>query len=292
MVARRTRKWEKELSYEQKHKALVDAIITSHNVIIVHSQLIRFPDIAFFTSPIPLHISAMVILHGHMSRIECLPAHIALEDVWLALDMLPRFRWRWERKDVNGGHPLIAKLVEHVMDVSLHTVTPVAIPILLSEPQWDDQMSPITKSQNSTPVMSSPPITYTPTTSTGVYSPHQRSLNGASGTSNPSNKHLAEVPTTLFYPFFPEAQVNAIAAASAAGSNASGTNTSGGQPQDYIQLLRVAAAAQEGFNERPSHESYMLEERDVSHNVPAQDVVWGNAPPSRNIQGYTGPSQA
>ncbi|KAF8876723.1 hypothetical protein BD779DRAFT_1613239 [Infundibulicybe gibba] len=87
------------------------AIITSHNTIIVHNQLIRFPDIAFFTSPIPLHIAAMVILYGHMSKCDKLPRHTALEDVWLALDMLPRFRWRWERKDFNGGHPLIAKLL-------------------------------------------------------------------------------------------------------------------------------------------------------------------------------------
>ncbi|EEB98221.1 hypothetical protein MPER_02314, partial [Moniliophthora perniciosa FA553] len=77
-------------------------IITSHNTIIVHSQLIRYHDIAFFTSPIPLHIAAMVILYGH---------------VWLAIDMLPRFRWRWERKDVAGGHPLIARLAERVMEV-------------------------------------------------------------------------------------------------------------------------------------------------------------------------------
>jgi len=294
----------KELSYPQKHKALVDgtdkylsmscrkylfvcfrfsAIIASHNVIIVHSQLIRFPDIAFFTSPIPLHISAMVILYGHISGVECLPAHIALEDVWLALDMLPRFRWRWERKDANGGHPLIAKLVEHIMGVSLHTITPAAIPILLSEPEWDEQMSPVLKSQHNTPVMSSTPLTYTPTTTTGpVYNPHQRSLNGASGALNRSNssgttppgKHLADVPTTLFYPFFPEARVSAITTAPVAGSNASGTTASGsGQPPDYSQLLRVAAAAQESFGARPSH---MSEERDVSHNVPAQDVVWIN----------------
>jgi hypothetical protein len=33
-----------------------------------------------------------------------------IEDVWMALDILPHFRWRWERKDLNGGHPLIFKL--------------------------------------------------------------------------------------------------------------------------------------------------------------------------------------
>ena len=221
----------------------------------------------------------MVILYGHISGVECLPAHIALEDVWLALDMLPRFRWRWERKDVNGCHPLIAKLVEHIMGVSLHTITPAAIPILLSETQWDEQMSvqsPVLKSQNNTPVISSTPLTYTPTTTTGpVYSPHQRSLNGTSGALNPPGKHLADVPTTLFYPFFPEAQASAITAADASASANGNTASGSGQSQDYSQILRVAAAAQESLGGEPQ-ESYMSEERDVSHNVPAQDVVWVN----------------
>ncbi|KAF9014644.1 hypothetical protein BDZ89DRAFT_962664, partial [Hymenopellis radicata] len=128
----------KELKYEHRRKALVDAIITSHNTIIVHSQLIRFPDIAFFTSPIPLHIAAMVILYEHMSKSDTLPRHTALEDVWLALFMLPRFRWRWERKDVNGGHPLISKLAKRVMEVNLHQVGPATNPVLLSEPDWEE----------------------------------------------------------------------------------------------------------------------------------------------------------
>ena len=215
----------------------------------------------------------MVILYGHISGVECLPPHIALEDVWLALDMLPRFRWRWERKDVNGGHPLIAKLVEHIMGVSLHAITPAAIPILLSEPEWDEQMSvqsPV-PSHNSTPGTSSKSV-YTSTTTTGpVYGPHQRSLNGANGALNSPGKHLAEVPTPLFYPFFPEAQSNAI---TAAGSSVGGTTASGNGQPDYSQILKVAAAAQEGISGQPQA-SYMSEERDVSHNV-AQDVVWVN----------------
>ncbi|KAG6864634.1 hypothetical protein C0991_008166 [Blastosporella zonata] len=140
----------KELSYGQRHKALVDAIVTSHNIIIVHNQLIQFPDIAFFTSPIPLHIAAMVILYGHISNCDILPRPTALEDVWLALDMIPRFRWRWERKDVNGGHPLIAKLAERVMDVDLSTVGPVTHPALLSEPKWEEENSSVSKSQQTT----------------------------------------------------------------------------------------------------------------------------------------------
>ncbi|TFY56393.1 hypothetical protein EVG20_g8937, partial [Dentipellis fragilis] len=129
----------KDLPYILRHKALLDAIIVSHNIIVVHNQLIRFPDIAFFVSPIPLHIAAMVILYGHMSRCESLPRQVALEDVWMALDMLPSFRWRWERKDLNGGHPLIAKLAEKVLDVNLHQAGPTSHPTLLCEMDWETE---------------------------------------------------------------------------------------------------------------------------------------------------------
>ncbi|KDQ53103.1 hypothetical protein JAAARDRAFT_72641 [Jaapia argillacea MUCL 33604] len=131
----------KELDYPQRYKALVDAIVTSHNVIVVHNQLIRFPDIAFFVSPIPLHIAAMVILYGHMSKCERLTRQVALEDVWMALDMLPRFRWRWERKDLTSGHPLIAKLAEKVLEVNLHQVGPPSHPVLMSDQDWENDGS-------------------------------------------------------------------------------------------------------------------------------------------------------
>ncbi|OBZ78119.1 Regulatory protein CAT8 [Grifola frondosa] len=127
----------KELEHTQRHSALVDAIVTSHNIIVVHNQLIRFADIAFFVSPIPLHISAMVILYGQMSRSAALPRQVALEDVWMALDMLPSFRWRWERRDPSGAYPLIARLAERVLDVHLHQVAPTCAPVLLPERDWE-----------------------------------------------------------------------------------------------------------------------------------------------------------
>ncbi|KAJ4479962.1 hypothetical protein J3R30DRAFT_3669740 [Lentinula aciculospora] len=128
----------KELGYTERKKALVDAIVQAHNVIAIHTVLVRYPEVGFFTSPVPLHIAAMVILYGRMS--ECdhgIPGlsdgegsdredgrssavRILMEDVWLALDMLPRFRWRWETgSGSNGGtNPLIAKLAEEVMESS------------------------------------------------------------------------------------------------------------------------------------------------------------------------------
>ncbi|KAJ3495698.1 hypothetical protein NMY22_g19903 [Coprinellus aureogranulatus] len=153
----------KELPYHSRLKALVDAIITSHNMIIIHNQLIRFPNTGFFVSPIPLHIAAMVILYGHMSKVDCLPFNTALEDLWLALDMLPRFRWRWERKDMNGAHPLIARLAERVMQVNLRNIAPTGNPVLRSEPAWDDEQPPATPVShshqgNTTNILASRPL--------------------------------------------------------------------------------------------------------------------------------------
>jgi len=195
----------------------------------------------------------MVILYGHISKVECLPFRTALEDVWLALDMIPRIRWRWERKDVNGGHPLIAKLVERVMGVNLHTVIPAKPSVLISEPDWDEVNSPIAKSsQHNTPILS--PGSYTPTSAGPVvYGPHlQRSMNGLTGSVNRSNSggstppdKLVEMPDGLFYPFFPEAHVAAIASVSTSNSNSGDPSSSSGH--DYSRILKAAAAAQGGY---------------------------------------------
>lgn len=247
------------------------AIIASHNIIIIHSQLIRFPDIAFFTSPIPLHIAAMVILFGRMSGREELSHSTAVEDVWLALDMLPRFRWRWERKDVNGGHPLIARLAERVLNVDLHSIKPSAPPMLLCEPDWtDDTKSPQTKSQHTTPTISA---THPPYSGNGAnghnpqYGPHPRihHTNGGGGSSSQGSStppnNLAEIPEQLFYPFYPEQQppVGATAAA-------------GGHRADYSHLL--AAAAQHDRSYGPQQNSFIAAEHDTRDQQ--QGMMWMN----------------
>lgn len=231
----------KELSYASRHQALIDAVITSHNIIVIHNQVIRFPDVAFFTSPIPLHIAAMVILFGHMSRCDVLPLQTALEDLWMALDMIPRFRWRWERKDAAGGHPLIARLVERVMNIDLHTIGPTSRPVLICEPEWDDEgpNSPRAKAnsngagggsgsnQNTPPIpnasagMHGPPANYNnvvrggPMNGNGGGTPggggpglNNVGTNGhPPGTATPPHKRLVDMPPNLFYPFYPEVQV-------------------------------------------------------------------------------------
>ncbi|KAF8659061.1 hypothetical protein AX16_001933 [Volvariella volvacea WC 439] len=273
----------KELSYANRHKALIDAIITSHNTIVIHNQMIRFPDIAFFTSPIPLHIAAMVILYGHMSNCDKLPRNTALEDIWLALDMLPRFRWRWERKDVNGGHPLIAKLAERVMDVSLHQIGPVHHPHLLCEPDWDEDtiVSPIPKSQQTTPTLSTASFANSASTH-GQRSMQSNNGSSSAGSTTP-DKQLVDIPTTLFYPFYPESGVPV----QAQNGQTNGSGSSG--HQDYAQILAAAAAQGNTFGMQPSQDSYVSEERDVPH--PAHFQMWMNMG-QRTTQNYTSQPQS
>ncbi|TFK40059.1 fungal-specific transcription factor domain-containing protein [Crucibulum laeve] len=301
----------KELSYGQRHKALLDAIVTSHNTIVVHNQLIRFPDIAFFTSPIPLHIAAMVILYGHMSKCNIVPIQSVVEDVWLALDMLPRFRWRWERKDANGGHPLIAKLAERVMDVDLHAVKPSSNPVLMSELEWDEDivMSPLAKSQHSTPTLSAASYATSPNSGGVVYGPQPRSLNGTpghmnggnSGGSTPPDKHLVDVPTGLFYPFYPEAQMSLPAEPN--GNNpplVANGNIPNGNPshhhQDYSHILAAAAAAQDGaYGYQSSHDTFI--EEHGTQGPHSSMPIWMNAQQQQqqqqsrsNLASYVPPS--
>ncbi|KAH9943706.1 fungal-specific transcription factor domain-containing protein [Amylocystis lapponica] len=279
----------KELQYPHRHRALTDAIVTAHNIIIVHNQLIRFPDIAFFVSPIPLHISAMVILYGRMSRCDPIPRQVALEDVWMALDMLPSFRWRWERKDLNGGHPLIAKVAEKVLNVNLHQVAPTAAPMLLSEQDWEtDVLSPTPGiaglqqqgPQPTTPTIGSVQYPGLPGAyigpgssggSSGKGSPGRAGGGLNAGPSTPVDKKLAEVPAALFYPFYPENQNVATNAAVVAAAGNGGN-------QDFNHLLAAAAAAQQmgTFGYQASQEAYMLEEKDTSIAPSVGTQMWMN----------------
>ncbi|KAJ3788059.1 fungal-specific transcription factor domain-containing protein [Lentinula aff. detonsa] len=195
----------KELGYAERKKALVDAIIQAHNVIAIHTVLVRYPEVGFFTSPIPLQIAAMVILYGRVSECdEGIPGlndrdgidredgrssavRILMEDIWLALDMLPRFRWRWETGSGSSGgtNPLIAKLAEEVMESSFSEAGlrgigapdesdkrsngpaergqhgesrmiagigrqgPVGQPVLIPEPEWVEEVTSPNRDKNS-----------------------------------------------------------------------------------------------------------------------------------------------
>lgn len=209
----------------------------------IHNHLIRFPDIGFFVSPIPLHIAAMVILCGHLSQLHRLQPHVEVQDIWMALDVLPRMRWRWERKDVNGEHPMIAQLAERILSINLRDVVPTGDHMLLSEQDWDSEISllspsiAVQKQEQVTPVMRNVPFPiHGGNESYGTPSRDSHS-NGPMTRLKPDltdGRREMAIPSDLFYPFYPERSVQ-------------------NGPQDFQELL-AAAGAQGGPY---SSESYL-----------------------------------
>lgn len=64
----------------------------------------------------------MIIIYGVMCDCSILERQRSLDDVWLALSMLPHLRWRWERKDMQGMHPIISKIAEKVFKVNFSQI--------------------------------------------------------------------------------------------------------------------------------------------------------------------------
>ncbi|KAE9403609.1 hypothetical protein BT96DRAFT_917383 [Gymnopus androsaceus JB14] len=159
----------KELGYPERRKALVDAMIQAHNVIAIHTVLVRFPEMSRCDKEIP----GLSDGEGGEQDGAGNAVRILMEDVWLALDMLPRFRWRWETGSgaSAGTNPLIAKLAEIVMESSYSEAGlrgvgapdesdkraergeiresrlisgigrqgPVGQPVLIPEPEWEEE---------------------------------------------------------------------------------------------------------------------------------------------------------
>ena len=249
----------------------------------------------------------MVILFGHMSRCDSLTRQVALEDVWMALDMLPSFRWRWEGKETNGSHPLIATLAEKVLEVNLRQVGPSSHPVLMPELDWDleNSGSPLaTHTAASTPSLANTNVSYAQGTPSFPGSPpigpaappssrvHVSGTGNSSGSSGPVEMKLAEVPPNLFFPFYPTGthegrNGNAIppSGSAPAAGNGGGSASSGNGSNDYSQLLAQAAAAaaqqQAGPWGASGQESYMLEEKDVGSNTMG---MW--VPDQRGMRGY------
>jgi hypothetical protein len=206
-----------ELNYNQRRRALADgepifpiqsergrklrrnpAIVASHNVIVVHNHLLQFPDIAFFVSPIPIHISAMVILYGQMSKDTRLSRETAIQDIWTALDMLPRFRWRWERMDMNAGHPMIEMLAEKVLSINLREVNinNAGPSFLIPEEDWEAGSPQGNLSPSSNGMQLSSP--------THTHSPFGGQLQYGTTSTTDGAGRLVNVPSHLFWPMDPQ----------------------------------------------------------------------------------------
>lgn len=236
----------------------------------------------------------MVILYGHMSHCERLTRQVMIEDVWMALDMLPRFRWRWERKDLNGGHPLISKLAEKVLSVNLHSVGPPKAPILLSEPDWDTESvvlgSPSMGSprqphslqqQQKTPTLAHPSYQETNMGGPAAYGPRSASqsstpVKNVSPQISPGavREKFAEIPADLFYPFYPENPMGSINNPQMSGANDANNESAA----DYVRLLALPRGSAGTYGCLSEQDSYMLEEIVPASGPPNghAGAVWTN----------------
>lgn len=115
------------------------AVITAHNVLVIHAQLAAYPEVAFFVSPIPIHVAAMIILFASISKVETLAWGLAKEDVSLALKLVPLFRWRspaTDAADQGSAYPLIQRLAVKVYGAMEVVAGPISPPMLLDEMYW------------------------------------------------------------------------------------------------------------------------------------------------------------
>lgn len=193
----------------------------------------------------------MVILFGHMSRCDRLSRQVALEDIWMALDMLPRIRWRWERKDLNGAHPLIAKLAEKVFETNLHEIEGPAQPTLFAELDWET-LSPASEITPPASSMQSPLGRPGPfsngQSSMGQMMPNGGAVAKASG-SHSQHKSLPEVPSVLFWPLDPQNPIGM-------NMNQGHMGTQNQHAPNYQPIGTIGC--------HPSAEEYMLDEKDPS----------------------------
>ena len=243
--------------------------MVSHNIIVVHAQLIKFPDIAFFVSPIPIHIAAMVILFGQMSACDNLPREIAVQDVWTALDMLPRFRWHWERRDMGGAHPLIEKVAEKVLYIEMSQVKQSMGPqMLIPEEDWESG-SPLLSPTPSNNQLTSPTNNHSPFNAQGHYG-----AQAANGAGESSGKQLADIPPNWFWPMDPQNPIGMPMPGVQMGQQSPNQPTVQGQPQYYQPIGTIGC--------EPSRQSYIVEEKDPSFTR-AQAQQWVNSA-VRNIR--------
>jgi hypothetical protein len=82
----------------------------------------------------------MTILFGYISRNRLLPKAVCMEDVYSALGLIPHFRWRWERKDANGGaHPMMIALAKKAFPSWDEEQRQGDMPYLMPEEDWNNE---------------------------------------------------------------------------------------------------------------------------------------------------------
>ncbi|CAE6477666.1 unnamed protein product, partial [Rhizoctonia solani] len=140
-------------------RTMMATVVTSHNVLALHQHLTRSPDVAFFVSPIPIHVAAMVILYAEISNCIHIPRAVAKHDIQVALTIVPNRRWRWQRKDLHASHPLISALAErHYGKDFTRELGPAPPPMLMSEISWPFEDIDSLQIAPEEPVPSIPPV--------------------------------------------------------------------------------------------------------------------------------------
>jgi len=144
--------------------------------------------------------------------------------------------------------------------------------------------------QQKTPTLAHPPYQSEANLSgTAAYGPRTASQSttpvknvGAQISPGAVGDKLAEIPTGLFYPFYPENLMGSIINNSQALGSNEGGNMSNENAGDYTQLLAAAAAQPNGsdgtYGCQPSQDSYMLEEI-LPASIPANGhtgAIWMN----------------
>lgn len=173
----------------------------------------------------------MVILFGQMSKDTRLTRETAIQDIWTALDMLPRFRWRWERMDMNGGHPMIEMLAEKVLGINLRDVPLGGPSYMIPEEDWETGSPSGTLSPASSGVQLASP--------THAQMPFGSGFQYSTNNANDPSGQLVNVPSHLFWPMDPSLDQMRQTP----------------NPVYYPQPIGIIGC-------QPSHDAFVLEEKD------------------------------
>lgn len=123
-------------------KVVADAVKTAHNIIAIHQYLLNTEEIAFFTSPDPLRIAAVMIVYGRHWNCTVLEERQQIQDIWLSYRMLIGLKWTWDHQRTHDDDKalfsqLFSKTYHKELDdidadeSSRLPLTPVTIPRLI-----------------------------------------------------------------------------------------------------------------------------------------------------------------
>lgn len=241
-------------------------MITSHNILTIQMQLTSFPSVAFFVAPSPIHIAAMVIIYGIISKCDALPYARAREDVCSALHIVPLFRWRWNRKDAHGSHPLIVSLAKKVFGSDVLSVAgPLGPPILIPEWDWTTGMM-----GDSAPGLMSPARDGLSMSSHAHQ--HQSMVNGggSSGMYHQDGTHTSPVSATTNGPWDPQAQQQMVThgghSRQHSGMISNGTNPATSPQQQHAHPQQHPHSPHDTFAPHPHNNGIMGPHGSSSHD--------------------------